>query len=354
PPTSEPEMLETSEVTDAELEELLAEAAPAYREGERIEAYPPRPPPRPLDVPRDSRALPKVIVALDPEVVQLVDRLMKGGEAGEAAKETLQELGASALAAIMSRFPGPTRVDRTTPPSQLPAPGDAGPLLGLLTKLGRLALREILARVSDPLPDTRFWATYLLTDIVDPESAPILVPRLVDDDPAVRRVAAFAARALVEHVDGTSAPIVDPLIGVVLDAGATASLRVRAALALGDVRDARAAEGLILGLESYEKDVGAACHDALCVLARTDATRGGGTWPSWFNANKDRSRIEWLIDALMDDDEPTRDAAAAELKARTKMYFGYYANLSTAERKGAQRRYRTWWETEGKKKLAGR
>jgi hypothetical protein len=353
-PTSEPDVIEAAEVTEEELEELLAEAAPSYREGERVEAYPPRPPPRPQPVSRDSRELPKVIVALDPEVVALVDRLMKGGEAGEAAKKSLQDLGVSALAAIMSRFPGPTRADRTTPPSQLPAPGEAGPLLSLLTELGRLALREILARVSDPEADTRFWATYLLTDIIDPESAPALVPRLVDDDPPVRRVAAFAARALVESLEGTSGAIVDPLVGVVLDAGATPELRVRSALALGDVRDARAAEGLILGLESYEKDVGRACHDALCVLACTDPTRQGGTWPAWFSANKDRSRIEWLIDALMDEEEPTREAAAAELKARTKMYFGYYANLSRGERQGAQRRYRTWWETEGRAKLAPR
>jgi hypothetical protein len=49
-----------------------------------------------------------------------------------------------------------------------------------------------------------------------------------------------------------------------------------------------------------------------------------------------------------------REAAAAELKETTKVYFGYYANLPRAEREQAYRRYRNWWEEEGQRRFEGR
>ncbi len=350
--TSEPEVIEATEVTEAELEDLFADAAGPRSEGSRVEAYPARSPPKPLD--GGSISLPKVMVALDPENVILVERVIRGGAAGEKAASELVTLGAEALAAIMDRFPGPTREGRNTAPAQLPPPKDAGPLLSLLADLGRTALRDVLARTSDPSPDARFWATYLLATIVSPESLEPLLPRLVDDDPAVRRVAGLAARALLGEEPTAAIALVDPIVGVLLDAGATATLRIRAAEALADLRSAEAVEGLILGLASYERDVGLACHDALVVLARHDPTRDGGTWPAWYAANKHRRRVEWLIEALLDDDESMRDAASIELKAITKVYFGYYANLSRAEREAAHRRYLMWWSAEGRTKLGDR
>ena len=345
-------VIETADVTDDELEELLELAAPPMREGERLEAYPPRPPPRPQPVNRLSEQLPKVIVALDPDMIVRVERLLRGGEAGEVALRELRESGLAAVPAIMDRFPGPTRHDRLTPLSQLAKPADVGPIFALLAQLGRVVLRDVLARLGDPSPDARFWATYLLTEIVDPEAAPALVPRLVDDDLAVRRVAALAARTVLQRAPSAASALVDPLVGVLLDPGAPPALRSRAAAALGEVRDARAVEGLILGIESYDRDVGAACHDSLVTITRHDPRMAGQTWPSWFSKHKQEHRIEWLIDALLDEAEPLRDAAATELKALTKQYFGYYANLPRPERETAQARYRTWWDAEGRAKLA--
>jgi len=343
--TSEPELIEAAEVSDAELEELLSMPS---RESERIEAYPPRPPPKVHEV---SEALPKVIVALEPEHVLLVERAIKGGRAGETASDELRDLGAAALPAIMDRFPGPTRCDRTVLPAQLPRPAHAGPLLSLLVQLDHLALRDILARVGDPSAESRFWATYLLTEIVDLEAAPSLVPRLVDDDIAVRRVAVIAARALLLTTRKAASVLIEPLVTVLLDPGAGVPLRVRAATALGEMRDEAAVEGLIIALdEAREQEVSDACQEALVTVARHDPTRVGGTWQTWFAANESKSRIEWLIEGLMDDDLGIRESSAAELKELTKVYFGYYANLPRAEREQAYRRYRTWWNETGKKK----
>ena len=224
-------------------------------------------------------------------------------------------------------------------------------LLALLVQLGHLALRDILARVGDPSPESRFWATYLLTETVDIDAAQPLVPRLVDDDLAVRRVAAIAARTLLQGSRKASALLVEPLVSVLLDPGGGPALRVRAATALGEMRDERAVEGLIIALdEAREPEVSDACHEALVTLARHDPTKHGSTWPTWFSANEGKTRIQWLIDALMDDEIGIRESAGAELKELTKVYFGYYANLARAEREQAHRRYLAWWNETGKKK----
>jgi HEAT repeat protein len=358
--TSEPELLEASEVTDSELEELLELADRSNvdiydpgRPSERIEIYEAREPPRPLR--RSSEhELPKVIVQIEPELAMLVARAIRGGGVGEQASNEVRKLGVAALPAIMDRFPGPTRVDRTAPIDSIPAPSDAGPLLSLLVALGRLAVRDILARTGDPLPETRFWATWLLTEIVESEAAPPLVPRLVDDDLAVRRAAWAAARILMRTHYRSGDTFIEPLTSVILDPGGGLSLRMRSAQALGELRDRRAVDGLIFGLDAREPEIVAQCHESLILITRHDPPRRGGTWPSWYAEHGSQSRVEWLIDALLDEDIGMREAAAAELKDLTKVFFGYYANLPRAEREEAHRRYVAWWNDEGRKKFAGR
>lgn len=358
--TSEPEMLEASEVSDEELEELLTLADRSNldiidpgRPSERFEVYSPREPPRPLG--RSSEhELPKVIVAIEPELATLIGRVLKGGQSGEQAAAEARRFGVAALPAIMDRFPGPTRVDRTTSIDSVPKPSDAGPLLALLVALGRLALRDVLARTGDPLPETRFWATWLLTEVVDPESAPPLVPRLVDDDLAVRRAGWTAARAVMLAHPRTGDIFIEPLTGVILDPGGGLSLRIRSAQALGELRDRRAVDGLIFGLDAREPEIVAACHEALCTITRHDPPSRGGSWPSWYAEQGNKSRIEWLIDALLDDSTAVRAAAAAELKDLTKVFFGYYPDLPRSEREDARRRYLAWWREEGRRKFEGR
>lgn len=358
--TSEPEMIEAAEVSDAELEELLelaerndsARKRPS-RPSERFEVYEAREPPRPT-MRGLEHELPKVIVAIEPEMVTMVANVIRGGAVGEKATSDLRELGVAALPAIMDRFPGPTRVDRTTPIASVPTPAEAGPLLALLVGLERLALRDVLARTGDPLPETRFWATWLLTEIVDLESSSHLVPRLVDDDLAVRRAAWAAGRALLEQEPSAADVLIEPLVGVILDPGGGMSLRIRSANALGELRDRRAVEGLIFGLDAREPELSGACHEALVTITRANPVAQGETWPAWLAQHGSASRIEWLIDALLSEDATLREAASNELKAATKVYVGYYANLPRTEREEAWRRYRTWWKEEGKRKFEGR
>ncbi|NUP98206.1 MAG: hypothetical protein HUU28_18780, partial [Planctomycetaceae bacterium] len=97
-----------------------------------------------------------------------------------------------------------------------------------------------------------------------------------------------------------------------------------------------------------EGEIAQACHDALVVLTRHDPIHHRGTWPRWLAEHGQKHRIEWLIDALLDEDAALREAAGHELKELTKQYFGYYANLPRSERDQAYKRYLAWWDSEGR------
>jgi hypothetical protein len=63
------------------------------------------------------------------------------------------------------------------------------------------------------------------------------------------------------------------------------------------------------------------------------------------------SHIAELIDELGDEDEAKRRAAAEMLGRITGVHFGFVAEASKRERDTAQRRYRDWWKSEGKKRF---
>jgi hypothetical protein len=87
---------------------------------------------------------------------------------------------------------------------------------------------------------------------------------------------------------------------------------------------------------------------ALQVLTRHELGRDPKAWHDWWRDNGGRHRVEWLIDALMHDSAEIRRAAAEELKALTREYFGYYDDLPKKERAKAQEKYRDWWNAKGK------
>jgi hypothetical protein len=71
-------------------------------------------------------------------------------------------------------------------------------------------------------------------------------------------------------------------------------------------------------------------------------------WLAWWGQNKDRHRLEWMIDSLMHEQRAIRGSAAEELRTITKEFFAYYDDLPKRERLAAQQRYRDWWENIGR------
>ena len=87
------------------------------------------------------------------------------------------------------------------------------------------------------------------------------------------------------------------------------------------------------------------------VLTCQDFERETRKWTGWWSQNASAHRIEWLIDALVADDEKRAEAAGLELKALTKEYFGFQASLPRRERERSQQRYREWWLHEGRSRF---
>ncbi len=301
-----------------------------------------------------TRVLPSVIVDVASEYVGLVERVIAGArpdaasdsQSSDDAETELLRAGGYAMPAIMERFPGPVTIepDRLTD-GTLPRVAECGPVLRLVASQRRTALPFVLSHVEDPDVEKRFWATYLLTELLYPEVLDPIVQRVFDAEPRIRRAARAAARAFAE---GHPNAIVERLEVVATDGGESLDRRALAVEALGEMREALAVPALIPLLDDPNAQVAAAVRVALTAITRQDCGPSSQKWQPWWDVNKDRHRLEWLIDALMHEQAALRAAAGEELKTITKEYFGYYDDLPKRERERAQSRYREWWNTVGR------
>jgi hypothetical protein len=295
-----------------------------------------------------SRVLPSVIVDVASEYVGLVERAIAGAD--EEAESELIRAGGYAMPAIMARFPGPITIEEERLASgPLPRAPECGPVLKLVATQRRTALPFVLAHVEDEDETRRFWATYLLTELVYPDTIGPATNRCFDESARVRRAARAAVRAIAEH---HGAAISERLDSVAKDASAPAGKRLLAVEALGESREPTAVPALVALLGDEHADLAAAARNALVAIARQDFATDAEKWREWWGKNESRDRIEWLIDALMHDQASMRAAAGEELKTLTKEQFGYYEDLPRRERIAAQQRYRDWWEKTGRLRFA--
>ena len=348
-------------------DEPSASAASTPAASPRVPPVPPETPSRPMPASEQqisvalhrppssrsdhSRVLPSVIVDVASEYVGLVERVLAGvgnpsaqSDAEDAETELLRA-GGYAMPAIMAHFPGPVTIERDRlTEGPLPRVAECGPVLRLVASQRRTALPFVLSHVEDPEVEKRFWATYLLTELVYPDVLESILLRVFDDTPRVRRVARAAARAFA---DAHPATIVERLELVAMDGGERCERRTLAIDALGETRESLAVPALIPLLDDPDPDVASAVRAALTVITRQDFN-ATVKWKTWWAQNHDRHRLEWLIDALMHDQAALRAAAGEELKTTTKEYFGYYDDLPKRERERAQSRYREWWNSVGR------
>jgi hypothetical protein len=289
-----------------------------------------------------SRVLPSVIVDVSSEYVDLVERVIAGPD--EDAETELLRAGGYAMPAIMTKFPGPTSVEIDRLESgPLPRVADCGPVVRLIASQRRTALPFVLSHVGGADAGERLWATYLLTELVYPDAIDAAVGRVFDEDARVRRVARAAVRALAE----VHPQLVVERLGEIANAEADVR-RVQAIEALGESREPLAVPILLPLLEDRFAPVVAASRAALVTITQQDFGRDADRWLNWWSDNRQRHRLEWLIDALMHDQRALRASASDELRTITKEYFAYYDDLPKRERERAQTRYREWWESVGR------
>jgi hypothetical protein len=289
-----------------------------------------------------SRILPSVIVDVASEYVALVDRVLAGPD--DEAETTLLRAGAYAMPAIMAKFPGPIALEPERLVSgRLPRVADCGPVIRLIASQRRTALPFVLSHVEGADPEARFWATYLLTELVYPDAIDAAIARNFDEDARVRRAARAACRALAES---NPQPVVERL-GEIANTQSMVR-RVQAIEALGETREPLAVPVLLPLLDESSDQVVKAARAALVTISQQDFGRDTDKWRDWWSDNRHRHRLEWLIDSLMHDQRALRGSASDELRTITKEYFAYYDDLPKRERERAQARYREWWENIGR------
>ena len=312
---------------------------PAGYDSQAIAVPPHRPP--------TSRAaiddeLPSVMFDTASELGVLVDRVLAAVGDEDAEAELLRQ-GQAAMPAIMARFPGPVSVDRGRFNDAPARVSECGPILRLIAGQRKVALPFVVERLADADPESRYWATFLLTELPYAEAAAPVVPLLFDEEARTRRAARLALSAIAK---AGAQPVVDEVAKIALDA---ADVRRGGAIAvLGELREPLAIPVLVPILEERDDTHHDVTQRALVTIARQDFGDDARKWGSWWTANATRHRIEWLIDALNHDVSDIRRAAGEELKALTKEYFGFSDDLPPRERERAQQRYRDWWVTEGR------
>jgi hypothetical protein len=346
-----PDIAISAEAPDEELAALVAEAGLVEVDSpgvplastSRADSHSARP--LPIGGTSTELRLPTVIVDVAADCKTLLEQLLAGDA---TASDRLVQAGAAAVPVLVAAFPGPLDTPSSRRASSgLPRASECGPVLKTLAKLGSDSVPFLVVRTNDADPQVRGWATRLLGEIPNADSAHAVARRFFDGDVEVRRSALAAARLFVSSPD-TIATLVAELGITAEDRMKPTAVRLTAMEMLAELRHAQAVPYLVLALTDNPVDIVQAARRALVILSRQDFGTVAATWSDWWRGASPRHRIEWLIDSLTHESPEIRRAAGEELKALTREYFGYYDDLPPAERLQAQQKYREWWDTRGK------
>ncbi len=332
------------------IEEKVRVPTGAYARNDARDARPEKVsrPGRSNSIPPAASAGRSVIVDMGDSVNDLVQDLVHSGPDGEGAiVESLMRLGDAPLPALAQAFPGPLWFDRRRPHRKQPRGRDVSAIARALFAYKERAVPYLATILGSAELELRFYATMLANEIIHGGLVDALAARVYEDDEALRKLACEALvkhRGLPEMVEALTV-----LRRTARIRGKDPTRRLRAIASLGAIRDAGALRLLVDLLEDEDGAVVHAAHLALVDITCEDLGAGARKWAAWADRNEGRHRIEWLIDALTHGDETLRTAAGEDLKAVTQQYFGFHPGAGKKDREVVQQKYRTWWETQGRR-----
>ncbi len=232
------------------------------------------------------------------------------------------------------------------PPRAAPSPAPIAPPADpwTATEPARAA-PPVAAATPAPVADAFDALEVEIDDTVVAETTPpaVLADRALDADLALAAAAcaALAARRRDPGVREASERLRRALLSGI------EARALRAARALGALRDAEAIPLLVQVLETSAPEPARAAADALAAITLqrlgTDARR----WLGWWKENRGRGRAEWLFSGLTSTDRETRVAAAVELSSAAPAPVAYSADLPSEEREQAARAWAGWWTRSG-------
>ncbi len=284
----------------------------------------------------------------DPSERSGVDRIMVDAAIDEAIRDQqaiprLLDLGEMALARVADRFPGPLDLIKRDLAALPPLPAH-GPLIRLTLSIGTRMVPRIRELLDHPDAQVRFYAAFTFQELRDESILDALATRAFDPDGDVRTI---AMRVLETY---SRAPEFSRRVAAVRAElrSANQTRQVHAARAVGTLRDVAAVPDLINLLDDPERRVRDIGLEALCSITGQQLGTRAARWRSWWTANADRSRVEWIIDALSHKESAVRRWASSELRRITGQPFALPADGSKTERDTVVRQWKQWWEDEGR------
>ena len=252
-------------------------------------------------------------------------------------------MGYEAMEALIERFPGDVAVGFSSSYAPLRPVSECGALLKALAGFGRDAIPAITPLLLHGDNETRFYAVYLLSELVFPEAIVLLAARLQDDDRSVRWIAAQVLKrfSTFDHYETVMSDTFT-LLG-----SPDAMVRRKACEALGNLGDAGVAKALLNLLGDPDPEVKSTAHEALVALTKEDLGEEQDDWMPWLEQHLGQHRIQWLVDGLIHDDLRIRSTAAVDLADITGMTFGYDPELPVEQREVVHEKFLHWWETSG-------
>jgi hypothetical protein len=281
-----------------------------------------------------------------PPIDEVLDAIEAGAETQleDVLAEAIERVD-EALPGIHERFPGKLRVGRYQVSGRALRAAQYGGLLELVVRIGPPAAPLLIQKMHHANRDVRFYATVCVAELRPRNAVSALVDRLFDADYGVREC---AARALA----GYPTRDVDEGLAPARDAVRSPDLErvVAATSAIAELADVGAVPDLIAALDVSGKHAEHA-RRALVVLTRHDLGTSARKWRKWWDDNRRRHRVEWLIDALAAKESERRQGAIDELRRITGEYFGYHHDLGKREREAAIKKWQHWWLDHGRRRF---
>ncbi len=259
------------------------------------------------------------------------------------AAEKIVEWGGRAVNELSKRFPGRLFVDRyeythtTLPPAE-----EHGPIIAALAHLDDRAVSVVEDHLEDNSVELRFYATLLFKQLPVDSVTDKLIERIFDRDKMIRDV---AADILINRTDDDfkEAQLKPRLREEVEIARDEVHVEVAARL-LGRMKDRYAVPTLIEALEDASGKVKHTIRGALASITYQKLAPSVSEWRNWWASAHEKSRQDWIIDALNNDSEDVRRLVHHELKSWDDLDLDYHPDQPKKLRMRAQEQLRDWFE----------
>jgi HEAT repeat protein len=287
----------------------------------------PLPPPSPVAAPVDPESVARAIAsALD----------------DPAGVASLTQIGDPAFRQIADRFPGPIEVQRRDL-AALPPLSSHGPLLRLVAMIGDPIAPYVLPRMTDSKATTRFYAALAMQEARTDDAIQPLAECAFDPDSDVRGI---AMRVLETYAKSPKFSEMTSSIRAELES-TNQTRRVMAARAVSTLRDTAAVSGLIKLLDDRDKRVRDTALEGLCSITGQQLGFKASRWRSWYDANGEQHRVDWIIASLSHRDGAVRQWAADELRRVTGQPFAFPVGGGKRERDLVINQWKQWWASAG-------